>query len=104
MDVRKTGVDGRNAGAIVRVAQFETFRASDWSAILGRYLLDADDAALYLGIARNSLDYAAYRRRIPFVQYGAKKLFPKADLDDYRAARGRGRESRLTPAARFRVK
>jgi hypothetical protein len=53
------------------------------------------DAAVFLGLAKNSIEYAAYRKRIPFVQYGAKKLFTRADLMDYARNRGRGRDSRL---------
>lgn len=70
-------------------------RAKDLAEMLATEVLDAADAARFLGIARNSIEYAAYRHRIPYVQYGAKKLFTRADLEDYAMNRGRGRESRL---------
>ena len=72
-----------------------SLRAEQLADLLGREILDAEDAARFLGIAQNSIEYAVYRRRIPCVQYGAKKLFARADLLDYSSARGRGRESRL---------
>jgi hypothetical protein len=71
------------------------FRAADLAKLLSDQILDAEDAAKFLGLARNSIEYAAYRRRIPYVQYGAKKLFTKADLLEYNSKRGRGRESKL---------
>jgi len=76
----------------------QEFRADDLAALLSKDIFDAEDAAKFLGIARNSIEYAAYRNRIPYVQYGAKKLFTRADLVDYRSNRGRGRESRLEDA------
>lgn len=82
----------------------QEFRAEDLANLLSRDIFDAEDAARFLGIARNSIEYAAYRRRIPYVKYGAKKLFTRADLLDYRANRGRGRESRLEDAAVHVVK
>jgi hypothetical protein len=80
------------------------FRAVDLAALLGKEVYDAEDAARFLGIARNSIEYAAYRKRIPYVQYGAKKLFTRADLMDYATNRGRGRESALEDAPVFVVK
>lgn len=74
------------------------FRAEDLATLLSRDIFDAEDAARFLGIARNSVEYAAYRKRIPYVQYGAKKLFTRQDLLDYASNRGRGRESRLEDA------
>lgn len=82
----------------------ETFRAEDLAKQLSNDIFDAEDAARLLGIARNSIEYAAYRRRIPYVQYGAKKLFTRADLMDYASNRGRGRESKLQDAKVFVVK
>jgi hypothetical protein len=73
----------------------KTFRAAQLAELLSTEILDAEDAARFLGLARNSIEYAAYRKRIPFVQYGAKKLFCRADLQDYASNRGRGRDSRL---------
>jgi len=55
-------------------------------------------------VARNSIEYATYRHRIPYVQYGAKKLFARTDLVDYAANRGRGRDSKLQDAPHFVVK
>lgn len=80
------------------------FRASDLATLLTKDILDAEDAARFLGIARNSIEYATYRHRIPYVQYGAKKLFTKADLLDYARNRGRGRESKLEDAPVYVVK
>jgi len=71
------------------------FRAADLKELLSTEIMDASDAAAFLGIARNSIEYAAYRKRIAFVQYGAKKLFTRADLQDYARNRGRGRDSKL---------
>ena len=73
----------------------ETMTAKDLGDVLSTYILDADDAAHVLGIERGSLEYASYRKRIPYVQYGAKKLFTRADLAEYRSKSGRGRESEL---------
>ena len=80
------------------------FRAEDLAAMLSKDVFDADDAAAMLGIERGSLEYATYRKRIPYVQYGSKKLFTRADLMDYRARSGRGRESRLEPVEPIVVK
>ena len=80
------------------------FRAADLADLLSSQIFDAEDAAEFLGLARNSIEYAAYRRRIPYVQYGAKKLFTRQDLVDYRDKRGRGRESKLEDAPRILVK
>lgn len=60
-----------------------------------RQFMDADDAATFLGIEKVSLEAAAIRRRIPFVQMGSKKLFGLEDLKDYKAKAARGRESGL---------
>ena len=76
----------------------QAFRAEDLAQLLSKEILDAEDAAKFLGIARNSIEYAAYRHRIPYVQYGAKKLFTRADLMEYNSNRGRGRDSRLEDA------
>ena len=80
------------------------FRAEQLAAMLSKEVFDADDAAEYLGIERGSLEYAAYRKRIPYVQYGSKKLFTRMDLMDYRSKSGRGRESRLEPVEPIVVK
>jgi excisionase family DNA binding protein len=72
-----------------------TFRAADLAAILEAEVLDVEGAARYLGLAKNSVEYAAYRKRIPHVQFGAKKLFTRDDLADYKGHRGRGRDSQL---------
>lgn len=80
------------------------FRASDLADLLAKEIFDAEDAARFLGIERNSIEYAAYRKRIPYVQYGAKKLFTRSDLMDYATNRGRGRDSRLQEASVHVVK
>lgn len=95
---------GPTTGSLARDALFERMDAAEWAEVFGRFVLDAQDAANYLGVERNSIEYAAYRGRIRYVHYGAKKLFAKADLDAYRDLRGRGRESRLTACRRFKVK
>ena len=61
-----------------------------------RQIMDVEDAATYLGIQKVSLEAAAARRRIGYVQLGYKKLFTKDDLDEYRARAAKGRFSRLT--------
>lgn len=78
--------------------------AARLAELLGKEVFDTPDAARFLRITRNALEYAAYRGRIPFVHYGAKKLFTRADLLDYAAARGRGRQSRLVDVGSIRVK
>jgi hypothetical protein len=80
------------------------FRAPDLAALLGKEVYDAEDAARFLDIARNSIEYAAYRKRIPYVQYGAKKLFTRIDLIEYASNRGRGRESNLEVSPVYVVK
>lgn len=80
------------------------FRAQELSELLARHIFDADDAADFLGIKRNSLEYAAYRKRIPYVQYGAKKLFTRQDLEEYAARRGKGRYSQLEEVDPVEVK
>ncbi len=82
----------------------ENLRAAEAAELLSTEILDAEDAARLLKIERNSIEYAAYRKRIPYIQYGAKKLFTRADLLDYAAHRGRGRESKLTEQPVFVVK
>lgn len=79
----------------VPVSHSGQFRAADLAALLKREVFDAEDAAAFLHIARNSIEYACHRGRIPFVQYGAKKLFTRRDLMDYHSKRGRGRDSQL---------
>lgn len=78
-------------------------RAADLAELLSTEVMNPEDAATYLGLARNSIEYAAYRKRIPYVHYGAHKLFTKADLDDYARNRGRGRQSGLQPVEPIRV-
>lgn len=60
-----------------------------------REIMDVQDAATYLGIEKVSLEAAAAKRRIGYVQVGYKKLFTKADCDDYIANRAKGRFSGL---------
>lgn len=87
-----------------KALQSGEFRAPELADLLSKEIFDASDAARFLGIERNSIEYAAYRKRIPFVQYGAKKLFTRADLMDYAANRGRGRDSKLQDAVALVVK
>jgi excisionase family DNA binding protein len=61
-----------------------------------REIMDVEDAATYLGIKKVSLEAAAMRGRIGYVQIGYKKLFTKADCDDYLAKTAKGRFSQLT--------
>jgi hypothetical protein len=81
----------------------QDIRAKELAELLETQVFDPEGAARFLGLARNSIEYAAYRKRIPFVQFGAKKLFTRADLMDYAANRGRGRESRLEAVAPYVV-
>lgn len=60
-----------------------------------REIMDVDDAATYLGIEKVSLEAAASRRTIGYVQVGFKKLFTKQDCDEYAAKRAKGRFSQL---------
>lgn len=80
------------------------FKARDLADLLSKEIFDAEDAAKFLGIARNSIEYAAYRKRIPWVGYGAKKLFTREDLLAYASGRGRGRESKLEDQPHYIVK
>lgn len=86
------------------IVKSEEFGAEQLADLLSKEIFDAEDAARFLGIARNSIEYAAYRRRIPYVAYGAKKLFTRQDLLDYASKRGRGRDSKLEEAPFFVVK
>lgn len=79
-------------------------RAPDLAQLLGTEILDSEDAAHFLGIEKNSLDYAMYRGRIPFVQYGPRRMLTKQDLIDYRNRRDRGRRSGLTDEKAYVVK
>lgn len=71
------------------------FTAAELAYLLSTEVFDAEQAAEYLGIARNSIEYAAYRKRIAYVAWAGKKLFVRADLDAYVAQRGKGRGSHL---------
>lgn len=59
------------------------FRAAELARMLRNEVFDMEDAAAFLHIKKNSLEYAVYRGRIPCVQYGAKKLFTKKDLQTH---------------------
>lgn len=80
------------------------FRAEQLWHLLQTEVFDTEDAARLLDIERGSLDYAAYRERIPHVRLGAKKLFTRLDLEDYRMNRDRGNRSRLGKAKVYVVK
>lgn len=60
-----------------------------------REIMTVEDAATYLGIKKVSLEQAAARRRIGYVQVGYKKLFTKDDLDAYGERAKKGRFSEL---------
>jgi hypothetical protein len=45
----------------------------------------------YLGVAKNSVEVAALRGRIPYVHWSRKKLFCRDDLEYYAHNRERGR-------------
>lgn len=79
-------------------------RAPDLAALLGTEIMDSEDAAEFLGIRQNSLDYAMYRGRISYVQYGPRRMLTKQDLIDYKQKRDRGRRSSLTDATAYVVK
>lgn len=80
------------------------FRAAQLAHLLRTEVFDTEDAAKLLDIERGSLDYAAYRLRIAHVRLGAKKLFCRLDLEDYRAKRDRGAKSQLGRAPVYIVK
>lgn len=84
-------------------AHTKPLTAEGLADLLSKEIFDATSAAKFLGIARNSIEYAAYRRRTPYVSYGAKKLFTRHDLLNYAANRGRGRDSKLEDAPFFVV-
>lgn len=79
-------------------------RAPELATLLGTEILDSEDAAQFLGIEKNSLDYAMYRGRISYVQYGPRRMLTKQDLIDYKNKRDRGRRSGLTDATAYVVK
>lgn len=81
-------------------------RAPDLAALLGLKgeILDSEDAAEFLGIQKNSLEYAMYRGRVPYVQYGPRRMLTKTDLIEYRQRRDRGRRSGLKDATSYVVK
>lgn len=64
-----------------------------------RQIMTVEDAATYLGIKKVSLETAAARRRIGYVQVGYKKLFTKDDLDLYAERSAKGRDSQLVDVA-----
>lgn len=78
--------------------------AEELAHLLGREIFDSEDAANFLGIDRNSIEYAAYRGRITYVEYGTKKFYAKDDLLEYARNRGRGRDSKLEAAKVYVVK
>lgn len=61
-----------------------------------REIMTVEDAATFLGIKKVSLEAAAARRRIGYVQVGYKKLFTKDDLILYAERAKKGRFSTLT--------
>jgi hypothetical protein len=84
--------------------QSGTGRAPDLAALIGLLVFDLRDAASLLGIRPSSLQYAAYKHRVSYVQYGSAKFFTRDDLIEYAISRGRGRESRLERRAHFVVR
>jgi Helix-turn-helix domain len=86
------------------LAKYDDITAAELADLLSHEIFDADDAARFLGLARNSIEYAAYRKRIAYVQYGAKKLFTRKDLLEYASKRGRGRDSKLEETPHFVAK
>jgi hypothetical protein len=78
--------------------------AEGLAALLQQEIYDLEDGAARIGLKPNGLEYAAYRGRIPYVQYGDKKLFTQHDLMQYHDRRGRGSQSKLEPAKHFVVK
>lgn len=69
-------------------------------ALLQTEVLDIVRAAHFLGIRSDSLETAAARGRIPFIHIGRKKLFLKADLEDYKASRSKTSRPAVRPARR----
>jgi hypothetical protein len=78
--------------------------AQDLAEVLGTHVFDLYDAARLLGIRPATLQYAAYRHRVSYVQYGAAKFFALGDLIEYGVGRGRGKASRLARKEYFIVK
>jgi excisionase family DNA binding protein len=70
-------------------------KAADLAKLLREDVLDLQGAAEYLGLEKNSVEYAVYRGRLTAVQFANKKLFTKSDLRQYKMLRGRGKASQL---------
>lgn len=75
----------------------------DLGWMLGRTILDLEDAAAFLGIEAGSLWAAARSRRVCYVQYRTHKYFTAADLAAYAAARAPGMASALTAVPAFEI-
>lgn len=76
-------------------------RAEALADLLGDAIMDAEDAAAFLEIEKNSVDYAMFRGRLPYVQYGSRRLIARGDLEEYKRKRGRGRDSQLIDATAY---
>ena len=48
-----------------------------------RKLLSIEEAAHYLGLAKNTLYKMVSQKRIPFTKLGGRLLFPIAQLDEW---------------------
>lgn len=59
-------------------------------------VMDIYAAAEFLGVQRNSVEYAVIRGTLPCAEIRGKKLFGRGDLATYAAKRAPGRKSRLT--------
>lgn len=79
-------------------------KAKELAKLLGSDIFDAEDAAEFLGIDRQSLETACIRHRIRYVQYGSKKFFARGDLKDYARNRGHAHNSNLVDVEPIVVK
>lgn len=79
-------------------------RADDIKRFLEEHTYDLEGAAKYLEVETNSVEVAAHRGRLPHVTVPSKKMFAKADLDEYRRRRAPGRASRLDYQPPFRIR
>ncbi len=84
-------------------ADFGLLDARALAKLLETEVMDRDDAAKFLGVSVTSVEMAAWRQRVPSVQYKRLRLFARQDLLDYRHRRGTGRASKLKPQPMYVV-
>lgn len=74
-----------------------------YRALEGEDVFEAHGAAALLGIAHSSLNAAAYRKRVSWVEYRGRRYYTRHDLVAYMRARGPRRESKLSPMPTYLV-